>query len=299
MDAGWLYAGVAALTWGVAGLLAGQAARRGAMVTVLLLTQTTGLVTMVFVTLVQSVTDAGVDWTGWLQVLPWAAVAGLAELLGFAAFYRALSRGPMGIAAPVAGLGVVVPVLVGMTSGAMLGHWQVCGLILVAVGIVLLGSDRAGVSVRVLVTAAASGLGFGIALVALAQGAQVDEVAGGTLMRLTTVAVLLPVWLLRPPSWGRPPAVQHGVVDVGRGHRITVLPWVGLAAVAGVFDALGNLAFALSSTHTSLTVAALISSLDPVVTAVLARWWLGERLRRAGRWGAAAAVIGAALVSAN
>jgi drug/metabolite transporter (DMT)-like permease len=70
-------------------------------------------------------------------------------------------------------------------------------------------------------------------------------------------------------------------------------------AIVGVLDIAANGFFAVASTKGLVSVVAVVSSLYPVTTVVLARVVLGERLRAVQRLGALAALLGVALVSAG
>jgi uncharacterized membrane protein len=70
-------------------------------------------------------------------------------------------------------------------------------------------------------------------------------------------------------------------------------------AIVGVLDILANGFFALAATKGLVSVVAVLASLYPVITVVLARLILGERLRAVQRVGAALALTGAALISAG
>jgi drug/metabolite transporter (DMT)-like permease len=69
-------------------------------------------------------------------------------------------------------------------------------------------------------------------------------------------------------------------------------------ALVGVLDILANGFFALAATKGLVSVVAVLASLYPVVTVVLARVVLKEHLRASQRVGAAMALAGAALISA-
>jgi uncharacterized membrane protein len=69
-------------------------------------------------------------------------------------------------------------------------------------------------------------------------------------------------------------------------------------AIVGVLDILANGFFALAATKGLVSVVAVLASLYPVITVVLARLILKERLRGIQRVGAALALAGAALISA-
>ncbi|MEO5833610.1 MAG: EamA family transporter [Nakamurella sp.] len=296
---GWSMALAAALTWGLSGFLGGHTCRRIGVTPLLVVTQVSGLSVLLLVTVVLWANGDPPDPGLWRQAAPWAVVAGAAELVGFTALYCAMSSGPMGIAAPVAGLGVLVPVLFGLLTGVDPTSWQLCGLGLATAGLALLAADRGAATGRTVAAAVAAGVGFGVALVALAQAAQLDELAAGTLVKATTAPLVLAVWLVRRRRGAaiRPGAALGGPTGSRSGRWIGALPWVVAGIVAGGLDAVGNLFFALASTRTSLPAAAMIGSSDPVVTALLARWWIGERLSGRARCGTVATVVGAAVVS--
>jgi drug/metabolite transporter (DMT)-like permease len=67
----------------------------------------------------------------------------------------------------------------------------------------------------------------------------------------------------------------------------------------GVFDTGANVLVAIATTHGAAGIVGVLSALYPVVTIVLARVVLGERLSAARRAGGAVALTGAALVAAG
>ena len=70
-----------------------------------------------------------------------------------------------------------------------------------------------------------------------------------------------------------------------------------LAAIAGVLDTSGNLLYMLSSLTGRLDVAAVLSSLYPAATILLAAWLLKERTTRMQAFGMALAIVAVALIS--
>jgi drug/metabolite transporter (DMT)-like permease len=79
-------------------------------------------------------------------------------------------------------------------------------------------------------------------------------------------------------------------VAVPRGR----LPALGLV---GVLDTTANLLYASASTAGVVSVAAVLASLYPVVTVMLARVVLHERLTRIQASGVASALVGVALIA--
>jgi drug/metabolite transporter (DMT)-like permease len=213
------------------------------------------------------------------------AAAGLAGTLSLAAFYRALATAPMSLVAPISAAGTIIPVLVGLARGDRLSPLQGAGIGVALLGIVLASGPelRSGVPVRrqALAFAIGAGAGFGVAytLLALAAGHGVY----GTLLaqRVGGLVVLAPIAL-------RPATV--------RAVRLTARRLAALAAVGGC-DIAANGAYAAAASRGSLAVAAVLASLYPVVTALLARGFLAERLRPVQSIGVLTALCGVLLLS--
>src|ERR1044072_5973048 len=93
----------ASLAWGLSDFVAGVKSREMAVVWVLLISQTTGLVLVTVAALI-----AGGPLPSLLS-FAWATFAGLAELIGFAAFCRALAMGAMAVVPPITATAAVVP----------------------------------------------------------------------------------------------------------------------------------------------------------------------------------------------
>jgi drug/metabolite transporter (DMT)-like permease len=74
---------------------------------------------------------------------------------------------------------------------------------------------------------------------------------------------------------------------------------LGALALVGLLDAGANGLYAWATTQGLLSVVAVLGSLYPVATVLLARFVLGERVRRIQELGIAAAVTGAALIAAG
>ncbi|MBV2155503.1 EamA family transporter [Kitasatospora sp. SUK 42] len=230
---------------------------------------------------------------GWADASPalWYAVAaGVIGPFAMLAFYRALALGPMGVVSPLATIGVVVPVGVGLALGERPGPGQAAGIAVAVAGVVLAGGpERGGPSAArtalLLTLAAAFGFGANMALIAHA------STGGGLLLvlcvqRLVNIAVggtALLIGLRGTDTSGLLPELRS---------RLPLLTAVGLADVAG------NATYAMASHGGSAAVAAVLASLYPVVTALMARGVLKERLRPVQVVGAGLAVAGTLLLAA-
>lgn len=266
--------------WGTADFLGGTASRRLPVASVLGVNQLVALLGLVPVAVVLGALDQDRAY-----LLP-GVLAGLVGMSALAAFYRALATGTMGVVAPIAALGVVVPVGAGLLSGEQPSAGQVVGIVLAVGGVVLAsgpelsGKGRGGAAPLVL--AALAAVGFGAVLVLVAEGSADGSVASVVMvlltMRLTSVVVLTALLLALSPRRGVQIGVRRGDLPV-------------LAAI-GVFDVGANGAFALASQGDLISVTAVLASLYPVVTVLLARQFHAERLAGVQLVGVAAALVG-------
>jgi drug/metabolite transporter (DMT)-like permease len=211
--------------------------------------------------------------------------AGVVATLSLAAFYRAMAMAPMSLVAPITAAGTGIPVLVGMVRGEHLSLAQVAGILVTLTGVVLASGPefRSGVAVRrqALMLAIGAAVGFGVAytLLALAAGTSVY----GTLLsqRVGGLLVLGPIVL------------RSGVLPE---LRLSMRRLGALAAIGGC-DIVANGSYAFAASRGHLSIAAVLASLYPVVTALLARTILAERLRTVQSVGVVAALAGVLLLS--
>lgn len=271
---------LSSLLWGGADFLGGTVSRRRAAPLVVGTSQAAGLVA---ITVVAVGAGAFGDDTGYLL---WAVGAGLAGLVGLVCFYAALAAGTMGVVSPIAALGVVVPVLVGLVRGERPATVQLVGITVAVVGVVLASgpelAGRAGATPLLLALVAAGG--FGMALLFIAEGSKSSTLMTLVTMRLTSVSVLTVVLLVVLRRRSRP--------DLGLDRRDL---W--LVLLIGLGDVAANLTFGLASTRGLVSVVAVLGSLYPVVTVLLARVVLGERLGAAQAVGVAGALGGVGLIA--
>ena len=271
---------LSSLLWGSADFLGGTISRRRMAVLVVLTSQAAGLVGIALVALLAGAFDDPTDY------LWWAVGAGLAGMLGLVCFYAALAMGTMGVVSPIAALGVVVPVLVGLARGERPATIQLVGITIAVLGVVLASgpelSGRAGV--RPLVLAALSALGFGLALLFIAEGARTSTLMTLVTMRVTSVTVLAV-------------ALAAAARRLARGRLSLDRRDVALVTVTGMADVAANLTFGLASTRGLVSIVAVLGSLYPVVTVLLARVIHAERLGAAQTVGVAGALGGVALIA--
>lgn len=273
---------LSSLMWGSADFLGGTISRRRMAVLVVVTSQAAGLVGIALVALLAGAVDDPTDY------LWWAVGAGLAGMLGLVCFYAALAMGTMGVVSPIAALGVVVPVLVGLARGERPAAIQLAGITIAVLGVVLASgpelSGRAGA--RPLLLAALSALGFGLALLFIAEGARTSTLMTLVTMRVTSVTVLAV-------------ALAAAARRLARGRLSLDRRDVALVTVTGMADVAANLTFGLASTRGLVSIVAVLGSLYPVVTVLLARVIHAERLGAAQTVGVAGALGGVALIAAG
>jgi drug/metabolite transporter (DMT)-like permease len=265
---------VSAFLGGSADFLGGTATRRYSVIHVVGLSQVgalilTGLV-LLFTGAQQPITP---------QVIAWGIPAGMAMLLGLVSFYGALATGTMGVVAPIAALGVMVPLYWGLWLGEFPVALQIVGICVALVGVVLAsGPELVGPSARrPLVLAVLAAVGFGSSMLFFAEGSRNDPISALLIMKVSIVAPLLIVI-------GR---ADRPAVD--RGHGLILL------LIAGA-DVGANLAFGYASRLGLLSIVAVLGSLYPVATVLLARWVHGERIAPIQHAGVAAALTGVVLI---
>ena len=259
---------LASLLWGTADFLGGTAARRLPVASVLGVSQLVALLGLVPLAAAIGAFDEPRSY-----VLPGLA-AGLAGMAALAAFYRALAVGTMGVVAPIAALGVVVPIALGLVEGERPSGLQLLGMAVAVVGVVLAsgpelsGGGKGGALPLLLAGVAA--VGFGLVLVLVAEGSGGEEGTAGAVvmvlltMRLASVLVLTGLLLVFLGRRGPEIGVRRGDLPV-------------LVAI-GAFDVGANGAFAVASQSDLVSVSAVLASLYPVVTVLLARRFHAERL---------------------
>jgi drug/metabolite transporter (DMT)-like permease len=270
---------LSSVLWGGADFVGGTVSRRRAAVVVVGTSQLVGLVAALVVAVAAGATDAPLDY------LPWAIGAGLAGLVGLVAYYSALATGTMGIVAPIAALGVVVPVLVGLGRGERPATVQLVGIALGILGIVLAsGPELSGrATPRPLLLAGVAAVGFGLALLFIAEGSSTSTLMTMVAMRVTSVAVTAAAVAVR----GRSDARALTRSDLG------VISLVGLADVGA------NLTFGLASTRADWSIVSVLGSLYPVATVLLARFVQAERLTRVQVVGVTVAMLGVLCIASR
>jgi drug/metabolite transporter (DMT)-like permease len=269
----------ASLCWGSGDFSGGLASRRANPSSVVVSAYAVGFVVLVALALL------------WREPLPsladvlWGGLAGIAGVLGLIAFYTALAGGKMGIAAPVSAvLTATLPVLFSAATAGLPRPLQVAGFVVALLAIWLIsrperadGGSPTGIGLALL-----AGCGFGCFFILISRVSPGATFWPLAVARLTSVAALFVVMALR-----RQP-ILPGVRKV---------PW--LVLLAGTLDATGNAFFVLAAHSGRLDVAAILSSLYPAATVLLAAFVLRERVNRIQGAGVLLVLLAIPLISAQ
>jgi drug/metabolite transporter (DMT)-like permease len=257
--AGWMSGAFglsSAAAWGAGDFFGGLATKRTGVYAVVIGSQLFGVAALIAVALVLG---DGVPTTA---NLIWAAAAGLSGAVGLLALYRALAIGRMGLAAPVSGvLSAAIPVIIAARLEGFPGGFKVAGFAAAFAGIWLVArGDSARTGVRDLWLPTLAGCGFGAFIVIIAR-------ASGS-------AVLWPLVAARCAS-----LVALFLFATATGDaRFPATDRLGVVALSGLGDAAGNAFLVLAARTGRLDVAAVLSSLYPASTVLLARVVLHERV---------------------
>jgi drug/metabolite transporter (DMT)-like permease len=211
-----------------------------------------------------------------------AVPAAISGTLGLYAYYRGMAVGAMSIVAPIAGISAAVPVIFGIATGDRPSLWQWLG-IAAALGGVFLASREPGPGSRVAAgvgLALLAAIGFGGYFPPMHEAGNADFWWASLFFRMTSTSVILAAVAIRRPSLAVEPI------------QVPVL------ALIGIGDMLGNLLFAAASTSGLVSITSVLASLYPIVTVVLARLVLKERVARSQEVGIALTLAGVALISA-
>ena len=269
----------ASLSWGFADYLGGVKARVLPSLTVLAASQPFGLAALGI-----AVAARGTGIPG--DEVAWAALAAVFGTVGLFAFYRGMAVGAMSVVAPIAAVAAGIPVIWGVAvSGNHISGLQGIGFVAAISGCV-----GASLELRPERRQLAGGVGwaalamlcFGAYYIPMHAASTQDWLWPAFLFRCTSVTLVWSVVLLRR---ARPTGL--------RGH------WAALIAI-GFLDTGGNALFAAaSSSHGLLSVVAVLASLYPVATVLLARLLLGERVQRTQDFGVVIALVGVVLITAG
>lgn len=274
-----LLASATSVLFGASDFLGGLASRRDSAIAVTANAHLVGLVIMVGAVLIWPAPFSVAD-------LGWGAAAGVAGGLGVTALYGALALGRMGVVAPLtAALSGSLPAVYDFIAhGTVIAPLNLVGLVVALIAIVVVSAsgdpdERAEVPPLAIVLAVLAGIGFTGAFVFFSLADKGSGMVPLLAARVVSVALLVGL-------------------TIGRRGTVSLAPDARPSALgAGLLDAAANVTMLSAIRIGPLAVASVLGSLFPVVTILLARIVLGERLRVVQRVGVALALAAVVLTS--
>jgi drug/metabolite transporter (DMT)-like permease len=266
------------LVWGTADFAGGSLTKRLPAFAVTVVSQAAGFVALLAIVAVRG----EIGWRSFGLGL----LAGLGGGAGLAAFYRALSLGTMSVVSPIAACGALVPFVLALATGERPSTIALAGAAAALGGAVLASvEERRGDSPEraravALALLAAIALGFFVYFLGLGSR-EGDPLSTLTGARVASLGLLIAV-----------AGVRRSTLRVPRSA-------IGAVVAVGVADVGANGLFAYATAHGLLALVAVLGSLYPVVTVLLAHVLLGERLTRAQQAGIAIALAGVCAIAAG
>jgi drug/metabolite transporter (DMT)-like permease len=264
----------ASLAWGVGDFFGPLVSRTLGVVPVLMWAQVGGVAAIAL-----AVALRGERPAGWAVL--YAVGAAFGGMLGLFAYYRGMVAGAMSVVAPVAGVSAVIPVVFGVATGDDPSAAQVVGVAAALAGVGLAsiehhdGRRRVAAGVGLALLAAC---GFGFYFPWMHAAGKADFWWASMVFRSTALLLVAAV-------------VAGRRIDVRLTRRNAVI-----ACAVGIVDTVGNVLFAASSTHGLVSLTAVLASLYPVVTVLLAASILRERVAPLQRAGIALTLTGVLLI---
>ena len=253
-----LFGLLSALTWGAGDFNGGLAVKRSNPYGVVAVAHTISLgLLLLLIAIIREPVPPIKDWL-------WGAAAGLTGGIGLLLLYRSLAEGRMSVAAPVSALlAATIPVLVGIFQDGNPGTLVLFGFTL-ALAAVWLVSGGEGLRFRFddLRQPVIAGIAFGAFFIFLERASQTSLWWSLVAIRIVSVSSLLGFAILTRQPW--------------LPKRESLVPIL----LSSVLDTLGNASYAMSARMGRLDIAAVLGSLYPGATVLLAWVFLKESISR-------------------
>jgi drug/metabolite transporter (DMT)-like permease len=255
-----IYGLLSAITWGAGDFAGGLASRRTSIYSVVLITWAAGILILPPIAIISR--EPLLPLSSWL----WCASAGAFGVFGILMLYQAMSVGSMSLAAPVAAVtAAVFPVVVGAFVDGLPGIATFTGFILALVGVWLISQaqrdqKKAKFHLRDIKLPLLAGVGFGLFFILMPLGSQ-DRLFWPMVASRSAGLLLLLVFVISRRRSLRP----------SRGS----LPLIGLNFV---LDGAGTAFYILAAQVGRMDVAAVVTSLYPGTTILLAWIFLREKI---------------------
>jgi len=267
------------LLWGTADFFGGKLTKKYKSLAVTGVSQSFGLLFGLVIMLITSSWFAPtLSWSNYF--LP-GVFAGTLGFVGLVAFYAGLATGRMGVVSPISSLSALIPLTVAFINGEKPSVVQLTGMAVALIGAFCASGPeiKDGISIRPLVYAVIAAFGFGGAITFIAQGSKSSAIMTMTTMRFTTFIIALVLF------------AKYKTAGGFSKKDIPILIGIGGA------DFFGNLLLGVATTKGLVSLAVVLGSLFPIVTALLAYKLLHERLHKLQYLGIGIAILGVVIIS--
>lgn len=267
-----------AIIWGAGDFSAGFASRKSGVVSVVLFSQLIGagfllILAMVFSSSLPPLRDMALG-----------GLAGVFGVLGLIALYEGLSRGRMGIVAPVSAIvTALIPIVFAFFKEGLPTTSQILGMVLALVSVWLLSYSKENEKqyrFTEFTLPLLAGTGFGLFFVLIDTATHVSvlwPLVGTRCVSLVIMSILF---------------LSSSSAQVPKKNQLSII------ALAGICDVMGNMFFALATNLGRLDISAMLASLFPAATVTLAWFFLNEKLNRHQWTGVSLAMVALVLISA-
>ena len=267
------------ILWGSADFFGGKLSKRYQALAVTAVSQSFGLLIGITIILISSSwLRPNLSWDGYFLS---GVCAGLLGFIGLVAFYSGLATGRMGVVAPISALSVLIPLTIAFINGEKPSSAQLLGMGIALTGAVFASGPelKGGLAVKPIVFAVIAAFGFGAAVAFIAKGSASSAIMTMTTMRFATFIVALFLF------------ARFRTIGGFKKKDIPILVGIGGA------DFIANLLLGVATTKGLVSLAVVLGSLYPIVTALLAFKILHERLHKIQYIGIGLAIAGVAVIS--
>ncbi|MEY3326825.1 MAG: hypothetical protein RL044_778 [Actinomycetota bacterium] len=227
------------------------------------------------------------------SVVLYGILAGICSAAAISFLYAALALGPISIVSPfTAVLSAIVPVIVDIAAGQALGELSLLAIVLILIAVVLVafvpGQDVRLPTLRATIYSIGAGLGFAGTFVFIDAAPSDSGLGVLVVMRVIGIAILFALLAI---------LLFSGKSKVLIEKEVFALSTIWLVLLAGFGDVTGNLFFIIATREGALAIAAVLTSLYPVGTILLAKIFLKERIAISQNIGIVLAVGACALLA--
>ncbi|MFY8050818.1 MAG: EamA family transporter [Aquiluna sp.] len=227
------------------------------------------------------------------SVVLYGILAGICSAAAISFLYAALALGPISIVSPfTAVLSAIVPVIVDIAAGQALGELSLLAIVLILIAVVLVafvpGQDVRLPTLRATIYSIGAGLGFAGTFVFIDAAPSDSGLGVLVVMRVIGITILFALLAI---------LLFSGKSKVLIEKEVFALSTIWLVLLAGFGDVTGNLFFIIATREGALAIAAVLTSLYPVGTILLAKIFLKERIAISQNIGIVLAVGACALLA--